>query len=162
MLYFSEYFTEAKSRIAKYKNETIYQCDIYDKVGLHNVKLEIISTNSSDEQAVILDLRQFKGNIYNTKGEIYPIPKNKYPTLDIYESIWKDVAYLRIELISGNIGLYNGSLINVGLKKIVKYGSEGCAMKIEELSLTKKRYYCNDFGNDDDFDDLVFEMEIID
>ena len=52
--------------------------------------------------------------------------------------------------------------MKAGGMELVIYFSRSCAMKIEELSATKKRYYCNDFEDNDGFDDLIFEMEIMD
>lgn len=40
-------------------------------------------------------------------------------------------------------------------------GSFGNAFWIEKLSPTHSRFYCNDHEYDDDFDDLIFEVEVI-
>jgi len=37
----------------------------------------------------------------------------------------------------------------------------GNAFWIEQLSDTCQRFHCNDHKMDDDFDDLIFDMEII-
>ena len=34
-------------------------------------------------------------------------------------------------------------------------------MIIEKTGKDSYRFYCNDYENDDDFDDLIFDMEII-
>jgi hypothetical protein len=109
----------------------------------------------------VLSLFDVKCDIYWNEKK-YEIPKTKFPTLDIFEKQFGKEVILEIELNEGVISIYNGATKKEGKLKIVEYAVWGSAMRIEELSPTKKRYYCNDFENDDDFDDLIFEMEIMD
>ena len=43
----------------------------------------------------------------------------------------------------------------------MQYEHNGAAMYFEEIP-NGKRYFCNDGYPDDDFDDLIFSIEIID
>lgn len=160
MIYFSSLFTEANSSKIKYKNKDIYQDDTYDLLGIHKIKLRFISCNSKYIQAIVLDLYNFKGQIY-LEGQEIKNPKRAFPSINFWQDTAPSEIELTINLESGNLGICNGS-DPIGDKKICHRMSFGCAMMIEELSPTKKRYYCNDHENDDDFDDLVFEIEILD
>ena len=160
-MYFSEYFVEAMNRVAKYKEKTIYQCEIYNLIGKRKIKFNFISANSIHKQGIVLDLRNFKGNIYNNIGQKFDIPKQKNPTLNITEIDLLEDIELIIDMTEGFIAIYNAGIEKIGKTELLRYGAFGCAMQIEELSKTKKIYYCNDFENDDDFDDLIFEMEIL-
>ncbi len=144
-----------------YNNQKIYIVDKYNLNGKHKVKFTFVSTNSQNEQCIILSLVDVKCDIL-CNNKKYKQLKTKFPTLDIFEKYFGKELILDIDLRAGTIGICNGSIMRVGEEELVTYFSRSCAMKIEELSPTKKRYYCNDFENDDDFDDLVFEMEIMD
>lgn len=86
-------------------------------------------------------------------------PKTRFPKVNY----WFDTAPKEIEikllLEKGHILLCNGS-DPIGDKQFCHSLGFGCAMYIEKISDNKYRFHCNDHENDDDFDDLVFEMEI--
>jgi hypothetical protein len=157
---FSEMFAENMSDCIVYNGEKVYSIDRYKLTRKHKVKFTFISTNSSNEQCIILILVNAKCNIYWNEKQ-YEIPKSKFPTLDIFESHYGKECILDVDLQEGDIGICNGSIRILGDKRFIEYASDGTAMKIVEISPTRKRYYCNDYENDDDFDDLVFEMEIM-
>ena len=54
----------------------------------------------------------------------------------------------------------NGSDLT-GTKQFCRSMHMGCAIYIEELGENKYRFNCNDHEIDDDFDDLIYEMEIV-
>lgn len=161
MIYLSMQIDESENGWIFYNGEKIQKRDIYNLLGKHKIKFTFISTNSSNEQCIVLSLFDVKCDIYWNEKK-YEIPKTKFPTLDISEKQFGKEVILEIELNEGVISIYNGATKKAGKLKIVEYAVWGSAMRIEELSSTKKRYYCNDFENDDDFDDLIFEMEIMD
>ena len=66
---------------------------------------------------------------------------------------------MKIELTDGDICICNGSDL-LGTKKVWRSLCEGCAMIIENISENHLRFYCNDHENDDDFNDLIFDLEI--
>ncbi|MDR7000196.1 hypothetical protein [Neobacillus niacini] len=78
-------------------------------------------------------------------------------------NLWVDtvpkIFEVDVEIIEGSLGIGH-FCDNTGTGSCV-LGFSGFAMMIEELNNNKKRYYCNDFEADDDFDDLIFEIEII-
>ncbi|MGE5455739.1 MAG: hypothetical protein ACM3O4_01350 [Ignavibacteriales bacterium] len=161
MIYFSELFSQTKDDYIIYQGKKVYSIDRYKLNGNHKVKFAFVSNKSPHEQCIVLSLYGVNCDIY-LDGKKYKQPKNKFPTLDLFEKYYGKEIILEINLIDGEIGLCNGAIRKIGENEIVTYCSYGCAMQIEEISSTKKRYYCNDYENDDDFDDLVFEMEIID
>lgn len=67
-----------------------------------------------------------------------------------YVDINSDNGFITINNCSDSIGTgeFYDSLI------------EGRAMYIEQIGENKLRFYCNDHEIDDDFDDLIFDMEI--
>lgn len=158
---FANMITKTGNNFIFYNNEKIYIVDYYNLHGRHKIKFTFVSTNSINEQCIILSLLNAKCDIL-CNNKKYTIPKTKFPTLDIFEKNFGKEFILDIDLQEGTIGICNGSIMKAGEMELVTYFSRSCAMKIEEISPTKKRYYCNDFENDDDFDDLVFEMEIMD
>ena len=67
---------------------------------------------------------------------------------------------IRVILHNGRFIICNGSDL-LGDESIWRSLYGGCAMIIEEIGENHYRFYCNDHEIDDDFDDFVFEMEII-
>ena len=73
-----------------------------------------------------------------------------------YECAFDNKSY--IYLGEGDIGISNGCLRP--RSDMITCFVEGCAMIKEELGEDKFRFYCNDIDWDDDFDDLIFDLEI--
>ena len=160
MIYFSSQFSEANSNVIEYNGKKVFKNDRFDLMGKHRIKFIFISSKEKYEQCIVLALLNFEGNIFwNNKK--YEKPNSKFPTLDLFEKDYGKEFILDVELESGYFGIYNG-VIEEPEDNCVEYCSWGCAMIIEELSPVKKKYYCNDIDNDDDFDDLIFEIEILD
>lgn len=161
MKYFSLQFSEANSSVIEYNGRRVYRGDKFSILGHHKIKFTFISTNSPHTQAIVLATGNMEGDIYyNQKQHLNS--KSPFSTLDIFEKDYGKEVILDVNLFGGKIGIYNGAVRKIGEKEFVSYCWWGSAMIIEEISPTKKRYYCNDYENDDDFDDLIFEMEILD
>ncbi|MGJ0687591.1 hypothetical protein ACR74R_13075 [Mediterraneibacter gnavus] len=92
---------------------------------------------------------------------VYPIIDSnlkKFPQI-IFEETWAPKEFeLEIILEEGDIGISNGCLRP--RSDMITCFVEGCAMIKEELGEDKFRFYCNDIDWDDDFDDLIFDLEI--
>ena len=84
--------------------------------------------------------------------------RRRFPQI-IFEETWAPKEFeLEIILEEGDIGISNGySKTDVGR---IDCFMGGCAMIKEELGEDKFRFYCNDIDWDDDFDDLIFDLEI--
>ncbi|MGA2179193.1 MAG: hypothetical protein ABSH15_06385 [Verrucomicrobiota bacterium] len=75
--------------------------------------------------------------------------------------LWKDTApkevLLRVQTKKGEIRVKNVWDIGNG---VMDSGHNGAAMIVEEIA-SGRRYNCNDGRPDDDFDDLVFRVEVL-
>ena len=67
-------------------------------------------------------------------------------------------SILEVILEEGNIAISNGCLRPT--TETIACFVDGFAMIKEELGEDKFRFYCNDIDWDDDFDDLIFDLEI--
>ena len=65
-----------------------------------------------------------------------------------------------INLVEGDLAIFNAS-DPLGTGEIWESLFGGCAMIIEEKCDNQFVFYCNDHENDDDFDDLVFELTVL-
>ena len=160
---FNRLFGEAQGNVAIYKNEKIYLSYIYQTKGRHTVKFKLIYSNSDAERGISLLKHHLKGNIMNTKGEI--IAKGGggvYSNYDFFESNWKENEEIIVNLEDGYIKITNGKFKMSRDVRFFDPTDVWQAMKVEKISPTKLRFYCNDTVLEDDFDDLIFEMEILD
>lgn len=156
MMYFSSMFAEAQSTSIEYKGKVLHLIDKYEGKGRQKLKVRFLSNNSKYTQAVVLQLSSFKGDIY-LNGERIQVQKSAFPKINFWQDYAPREFELEVDLKDGFIAICNGA-DPLGNKILCKHMTEGCAMIIEDLG-DKKRYYCNDFENDDDFDDLIFEIE---
>lgn len=142
-----------------YEGNIVPTYDIYNKRGKHKVKFTFVSSNATSEQGIILDLGgNFDGDIF-WESKKYDIPKRKFPTLDLFEKYFGKEFILEIDLREGEIYIFNGAIEN----GFVSYCSGLCAMFIEDVAANKKRYQCNSpISKKFTFDDLIFEIEILD
>jgi len=158
MIYFSSLFAQANSDHIEYNGKIVNAYNKFDLKGRHRIKVKFLSTNSKYVQAIVLSLVNFRGNVY-LNGERIMIKKTAFPKINFWQDTAPKEFEIEIDLSEGSIGIFNGA-DPIGDKRFCKFGSDGCAMIIEDLG-KKKIYHCNDFENDDDFDDLVFEMEVL-
>lgn len=87
------------------------------------------------------------------------IPKNRFPKLNFWYDITPKQFDVEFVVEDGSLTICNGS-DPIGTKQFNHTLVFECAMIIEKLGEDKFRFHCNDHENDD-FDDLIFEMEII-
>lgn len=126
----------------------------------------MIYANPDRERGIHLFIHNFKGEIYHEDGEKQDKPKSKsvYAEIELPERIWRNNGrneiITTIDLKDGYIGIENG-LYN---EESAFFTISECwgAMKKEQISPNITRFYCNDTVLEDDFDDLIFEMEILD
>ncbi len=152
----------AQSNKIEYKGETVYSLYEYNLKGKHTVKFRLIYSNSNEDRGITLSKVNFKGKIsYN--DESFVELKGAYAAVDIFEPYWKDEKQVTIDLEDGYVGIANGKFTTGG--DGVRYLDCGLfwgAMKVEQISEAVTRFYCNDTELEDDFDDLIFEMEVVD
>ena len=133
----------------------------FEKNGKYELIFRSITMNSSYEQVIMVGMHSFIGSI-SINSEAIKLKKAKHDGFFIYE---KDARpdgsiSLLIDYRGGIIFIQNDMLgwstdISFQKKELVN-----TAMIVEKLNDNTYRFYCNDKEYDDDFDDLVFEMEI--
>ena len=150
-------FEEQNATEIEYKGKQVSSFYRYDKKGKYRLKFTFVSTNSQHEQSIILHLDGFKGKIF-WNGKRLKKERRRFPQI-IFEETWAPKEFeLEIILEEGDIGISNGCLRP--RSDMITCFVEGCAMIKEELGEDKFRFYCNDIDWDDDFDDLIFDLEI--
>ncbi len=159
MKMFSEMFLEQNSSVIEYKGKKVNKCFTFDKKGEHILKFSLISSASQFLQAIIIHWSSFEGQLF-IDGEEVKKPKRRFPQTILDEKYAPKQFEIRVILHSGKFIICNGSDL-LGDEKYWNSLYGGCAMIIEEIGENHYRFYCNDYENDDDFDDFVFEMEII-
>lgn len=150
-------FEEQNATEIEYNGKRISALYRYDKKGKHRLKFTFVSTNSQHEQSIILHLYDFKGKIF-WNGKRLKKERRRFPQI-IFEETWAPKEFeLEVILEDGDIEISNGCLRP--RSDMITCFVEGCAMIKEELGEDKFRFYCNDIDWDDDFDDLIFDLEI--
>jgi len=142
----------------EYDGRIIYNSDKYDQKGKHRLKFTFVSATDIYEQCIILCLDDVDADIF-WEGKKYIIPKRKFPTLDLFEKKFGKEFILDIDLREGEIHICNGTLVD----GYVEYFDGECGMFIDKVGSNKTRYQCNSpIAKDFAFDDLTFEIEILD
>ena len=150
-------FEEQNATEIEYKGKQISALYRYDKKGKYRLKFTFVSTNSQYEQSIILHLDGFKGKIF-WNGKRLKKERRRFPQI-IFEETWVPKEFeLEVILEEGNIAISNGCLRPT--TETIACFVDGFAMIKEELGEDKFRFYCNDIDWDDDFDDLIFDLEI--
>lgn len=153
MPFFADMFTEPGQPI-NYKGKNIYSADFIYGPKEFKAVVSIISTDSKYKQGLSLNMAGMKGEIaYDGKK----ITKGGFK---FWEGEVPKQFVIGVKIEKGVL-LINNFCDNTGTGSCVS-GFSGFAMIIENISERKKRYYCNDFEPDDDFDDLIFDIEFID
>lgn len=152
MPFFADMFIEPGQPI-EYKGKKIYSADFIYGPKEFKAIVSMISTNSEYKQGLSFNMTGMKGKLtYDghtlTEGG-YKFWEDKVP-----KEFTVDVK------IEEGVLLINNFCDNTGTGSCVS-GFSGFAMRIENIRENKKRYYCNDFEPNDDFDDLIFEIEFI-
>jgi len=153
MIDLSRLFRESDGESLKYKGHTIAMWNRIPITRKKHVKIKynIISTNSewvqgfairTDGELSFDDVKQTK------KNEWIAIWENKSPAEDIFNCESKN-GLLEVKNIwdTGN--------------GCIESWNNGAAMWYEEIP-GGRRYHCNDGHFDDDFDDIIFEIVILD
>lgn len=159
MIVFSVQFAEQNSFEIEYKGKKVNAFYTFDRKGTYKLKFSFVSVNSLYSQAIVLHLDSFKGEL-SIGGQKIKKPKGRFPQLIFSKKHTPKQFELDVILQEGDIAICNGS-IDAQVPEICRSLNGGCAMIIEEIEENHLRFYCNDYENDDDFDDLIFDLEII-
>lgn len=127
--------------------------------GQYTIQFTFKEINSMINQAIVLYLLDFSGDFY-VDGKKQIIPPKRFPGFSFWFGTSPSEFEVSIKLDKGKVLICNGSDLT-GTKQFCRSMHMGCAIYIEEIRENKYRFNCNDHEIDDDFDDLIYEMEIV-
>lgn len=140
-------FTESKGQPVVYKGQTIQMVDRLSVTDGQTLKVTFQSVNS--------DWRQGIG--FDTDGSFDVVGK----AIEKKIVLWHDTApqelLLAVHTRKGECMVKNVWDVGDG---VIQSWHNGAAMIVQELR-NGRRYRCNDGRADDDFDDLVFSIELV-
>lgn len=161
-MYFSELFLESESNEAFYNGEKIYSCYHYEKKGKSRIKFRFINSRIDEKQCIIFMLDPKKDNCkFFCNCKELKCRGNAFPTIDIFEHNFGKEFIVDVEIKEGSFSICNGSVMKIGEKEIINYMDSNYAMKIEKKG-NIINFKCNSDEDSTNFDDLEFEIEILD
>jgi len=150
MISFQSKFMETNGNPFEYKGKMIRLYD-YFKIPYKRTKLKLkfIKTNSEWKQGISIAFRK-KGFFYFKKQKIKK-------GIHLWEHTAPNEVVFEVETKEKEILIYN---VWEDEDKFVQTGHNGAALFFEQIE-NGKRYYCNDGHPDDDFDELIFELTVV-
>ena len=156
---FSELFAMNDSFEIEYKGKTIRAFYNFDEPGEYILRFKFISTASKNDQAIVLHLDSFRGKLFLDNKQV-KIPKNRFPQIVLEQKYAPKQFDLLVQLEAGELTVCNGSDL-LGQGGMWCSLDMGCAVIVEQVAEKRLVFFCNDHEDDDDFDDLVFEIEVV-
>lgn len=154
---FSELFEQSQGKPIIFNNKTVHRALRVSGPKKLKIIITFIEKNSIYKQGISFNMFTMKGKL-SCNGET--INKGGF-------EIWENSSHKRlevdVEIKKGELSVFNISeyIDFRGSSSIISL-SKGMAFYYEEISANKYRCYCNDWEPDDDFDDLIFDIEFID
>lgn len=145
---FQDYFDQTDGKPFVYNDKEVMLSDRVELLANKAiVQLSFISANSEWAQGVVLD----------TKGHF----EINGRTASSCIVLWEHTApkQLTINIDSKDKVLFVNNVWDTG-DGTMHYGHNGAALYVERFNNTRI-YYCNDGHPDDDFDDLIFKVELM-
>ena len=144
-----------------YKGKHIYRVYTFGKAGYYRFDFSNITTNSRMLQAIILEMsRHFKATFY-IGGRRVKKPQGAYPRIQLWENDMPEKFSIYLSLDEGELHIYNGCAQPLPTLSYCSMLAGGCAMTVDELGENRYRFNCNDVDRDDDFDDLIFDLSVV-
>jgi len=141
----------------EYKGKKIIKLFRFGEKGRFILKFDFVKSNAENDQALVVFFTDFKGKITVDGKTIKPRGK-AFPQLRFWEGNPKKTICFDLIIESGRIAIANrGQSEDSEFYHSLVFG---CAMMPEQISENKYRFYCNDHKINDDFDDLIFDLEI--
>lgn len=156
---FDGLFNDSGNRYILYNEKKIYRTYRIDKPGSYKLKFNFVLSNSIYNQAIAIILYQFKGKV-SINGKEQKLGKREFFKFHFFEKSGIKNFEVFIELKRGMFSICNGTDL-AGDFKFSHTMTRGSCFYYEEISKNRFRFYCNDYEPDDDFDDLIFELEIV-
>ena len=139
--------------------KTIFRWYYVRNLGNYQIRLKIVSTNSIYRQGIALFFSNFKGKVIYD-GKSLEIPTNKFK-----HYLFKDGDTHNNEFVlsvHAEVGaLFIGNASERSEIGMFTCGAFGNSFWVEPLATNSQRFHCNDHEYDDDFDDMVFDLEIV-
>lgn len=171
----------------EFDGKIFYRYQRIEKAGKYRLKIKLVSKNTPYKQGIAISFSTeptFRGIILINGVPLLPVKKKHFAHV-ISEELF-DCNELEIEILieEGFLLFCNASDISEDyqeifskIQKIVNNPLErvnrenftsgfsagnlyGNAFWIENITKNKYRFYCNDHRMDDDFDDLIFDLEV--
>ena len=140
----------------EYEGHTYQRWYYVEKCGEYRLHFKIVSTNSPYRQGIALFFGDFKGSLELNGQKIAVLKGFKHYVF--HENYFENNEFtLSVSAKEGKLIFANSS--DDPETGAAKCGAYCCAFWIEQLSETRFRFHCNDHESDDDFDDLVFDLE---
>ena len=158
MIPFEVLFRRSTSESIVYNGKTLIRRYSFENINRLCLHFKFISTDSEYRQSInLLLLDGFIGKVYVNDQQVR-IPKAQFPKIVFWEDTAPSSFTVTIVAEKGKVSVCNGSAPCAG-EDFCYTLVQGCAMIPEILDDSKVRFYCNDHVNDDDFTDMVFEMQ---
>ena len=152
MVDFSEFFLKSRGKSIQYKGKKIQLVDYFHVSNNDILIITFESTKSDTIQGISIDVT----GKCELEGELF----DKGKGVDMI--FWEDTAPKSIELkvfTKKKVRVKNiWECVSLTGNRCVDYGHFGAAMIVEEIE-NGRRYRCNDWEPDEDFDDIVFTVK---
>ena len=151
-------FEEAGNNEIEYKGKKIFRFYKFERIGKFRLQFKFVGVNSPFGQGIVIGYDDYNGSIY-INGQKLKTTRKVFRDIYMTEESNPNGFYVDINSDNGFITINNCS-DSIGTGEFYDSLIEGRAMYIEQIGENKLRFYCNDHEIDDDFDDLIFDMEI--
>lgn len=154
-------FEEAGSNEIEYKGKKILRFYKFERIGKFRLQFKFVERNSPFGQGIAIGFTSYSGPIY-VNGKKREMARKVFKDIYMIQEAYPDGFYIDVKIRNDNefITVKNCS-DSIGTGEFYDSLIEGRAMYIEQIGENKLRFYCNDHEIDDDFDDLIFDMEIM-
>lgn len=157
---FNVLFEEQKSDEIIYKGRCVRRRIVYKDCKRLNLKFSEVTTNSKYPQTIVLLFsNDFNGKIF-LNGSEYKLPKKPFAKINFWTDTMPSMVEVEIFFKSGFVSICNGA-DPIGNKQLCRMLTAGAALILIPSDNDSYIVRCNDFENDDDFEDLIFKMQVI-
>ena len=146
---FSELFLKTDVRPVYYKGQAFFLADKFPVTNGDTLIINIESTKSDHLQGLYIDVTGW----VKSRGRIF---KKRNGVKLLY---WEDTApkNIHLQVFTKKEFVWVANIWK-SENKPIDYGHLGAAMIVEEIP-NGRRYRCNDWRPDEDFDDIIFTIE---
>lgn len=162
---FNVMFEESNTNEILYNGQIVRSLIRYENLTSVHLKIYGVRTNSPHTQAIDFHFpKGFKGKVFINDHEC-KVPKNAFPQIILWEDDMPEEVFVDIYFRPGDrVSICNGadklSKEKFGWPRICSTWLYGSALILEPVGEGEYLVKCNDFDNDDDFDDLIFNMKV--